>query len=77
MSGALKAGGGGLLPPPCLQGIKASPSTCQWLILVLGQYVENLKPLNFRSGTFYNKVYEMKYLQNTNMYFFHFNILLF
>ena len=49
----------------------------QWLILVLGQYVENLKPLNFRSGTFYNKVYEMKYLQNTNMYFFHFNILLF
>ena len=48
-----------------------------WHILVLGQYVENLKPLNFRSGTFYNKVYEMKYLQNTNMYFFHFNILLF
>jgi len=43
----------------------------------LSQYVENLKPLNFRSGTFYNKVYEMKYLQNTNMYFFHFNILLF
>ena len=36
-----------------------------------------MKGLNFRSGTFYNKVYEMKYLQNTNMYFFHFNILLF
>ena len=27
---------------------------------------------DFRSGTFYNKVYEMKYLQNTNMYFFSF-----
>ena len=55
-------------------------SGAQWLILVLGQYVENLKPLNFRSGTFYNKVYEMKCLQNTNMYFFlflHFIILMY
>ena len=63
-------------PRPCFQGPVGGPGA-QWLILVLGQYVENLKPLNFRSGTFYNKVYEMKYLQNTNMYFFHFNILLF
>ena len=42
----------------------------QWQILDLGQNVENFKPLNFRSGTFYNKVYEMKYLQNTNRYIF-------
>ena len=64
-----------------LQGVQINVvvfgAGAQWLILVLGQYVENFKPLNFRSGTFYNKVYEMKYLQNTNMYFFHFNILLF
>ena len=66
---------------PILRGLRKSllqsRGGAQGLILVLGQYVENLKPLNFRSGTFYNKVYEMKYLQNTNMYFFHFYILSF
>ena len=39
--------------------------------------VDNFKPLHFRSGTFYNKVYEIKYLQYHYMYFFHFYILSF
>ena len=39
-----------------------------WLILDLGQNVDNFKRLNFRSGTFYKKVYKMKkYLQHTYM----------
>ena len=53
------------------------PPPAQWQILDVAQIVKDLKPLNFGNGTFYNKVYEMKYLQKANMYFFYFSILLF
>ena len=46
---------------PAVGGVRFL-ARAQWQII--GQNVENFKPLNFRTDTFYNKVYEMKYLQH-------------